>query len=243
MVLDGFIHQCSRIVIFDPDVEVTPWCRKRDTEAIQDLRHCEWRAEGRHYHGRIERAAVLERHLVRQQGEVRLFIREPERRRTEPHERTIREIASSAKNLAPSPAWSVIVVACSKNMSIVWLGDSWGATAIGYLSSALTNRCGFPVTVIDAHVSGQTLQQMNARFATDVLPFNPRYVIVQYGANDINGNVSLAQMQADIRTAIANCRSNGMKPIVLGLPPINSQLSTALSGNDSIRAEIDKVYQ
>jgi lysophospholipase L1-like esterase len=124
------------------------------------------------------------------------------------------------------------------DLPIVMLGDSWGLAMHEMLGAALTARSGSPVTVINAAVSGQRLDQMVARFAADVLPHNPGTVVAQYGANDLAASRSQALMEADVDALIALCRSNGIRAVISGIPPITSVLATAVVRNDQIRQRV-----
>lgn len=123
---------------------------------------------------------------------------------------------------------------------LVWLGDSWGTgTTPAALGTMLSTRTGRTVTVVNAAVTGNRLDQMNARIATDVIPHGPRACIVQYGANDIVQGRSQANMEADIDTCIATLRAAGIRPIIVGIPPIRSAPTTSNARNDQIRARVD----
>jgi hypothetical protein len=124
---------------------------------------------------------------------------------------------------------------------LVWLGDSWGTgTTPADLGTMLSTRTGRTVTVVNAAVSGDRLDQMNARIATDVIPHGPRACLVQYGANDVVQSRSQANMEADIDTCIATLRAAGIRPIIVGIPPITSVLATSNDRNDQVRARVDR---
>lgn len=123
---------------------------------------------------------------------------------------------------------------------VVWIGDSWGTgTTPTTFGTMLSTRSGKTVTVVNAATSGQRLDQMNSRIATDVIPYGPRLCFVQYGANDIAQARSQANMEADIDLCISTLRAAGIKPIIVGIPPIASALSTSVSRNDQMRARVD----
>lgn len=121
---------------------------------------------------------------------------------------------------------------------IVWLGDSWGEILHSRIETMLVARSGGSVDVVDAATTGERLDQMVDRIATDVLPHRPRYCIVNYGMNDLSASRSQANMEADVDELIVTLRAQGIKPIILGIPPMTSQWSTSNDRNDQIRARV-----
>lgn len=81
-------------------------------------------------------------------------------------------------------------------------GRDFGVLAnreVTHTLAALLNCC-----VFNRAVSGERLDQMNARWATDITPLAARskYVIIQGGLNDIGQGRTLAQMQASVQSMI-----------------------------------------
>jgi hypothetical protein len=122
---------------------------------------------------------------------------------------------------------------------IVWLGDSWADGMNGALQTQIRARAAGLGTIIDAGVPGQRADQMAARITADVLPHAPNYCLVNYGANDLSGGRTQAQMEADTDSIISQLRAAGIKPVILGVPPIASVLSNSNDRNDQCRARAD----
>lgn len=126
--------------------------------------------------------------------------------------------------------------------TLACIGTSWGVGVTGWpvpLKAALEAKYGHSITVLNACVSGNRLDQMVARFDTDIAPANPVLLIVEYGVNDLSAGRTQAQMEADADAMIAKCRSAGIVPVFTGIPPMASQLATANARNDQVRARID----
>ena len=83
---------------------------------------------------------------------------------------------------------------------------------VSHTLSAVLNCC-----VFNRAVAGETLAQMDARWATDITTIKPRckYVIIQGGINDINTGRTLAQMQASVQSMIAKALADGFTDYVL----------------------------
>lgn len=58
------------------------------------------------------------------------------------------------------------------------------------------------IPIINAGVSGNTTAQGFARVSTDVLPHNPRIVIIELGANDLLQNVPLPEIHENLQKII-----------------------------------------
>lgn len=123
----------------------------------------------------------------------------------------------------------------------VLLGDSWVVLGLGtLLPAALEARFGRAMPFTAKGVGGNRLDQMIARFYTDVLPYRPKYCIHGSGfANDLTGARTQAQVEADVDTFIDLCRSNGIVPVLLGAAPIESQIANSPVRADQIRARCD----
>jgi len=83
---------------------------------------------------------------------------------------------------------------------------------VSHTLSGILNCC-----VFNRAVAGETLAQMDARWATDITTIKPRckYVIIQGGINDINTGRTLAQMQASVQSMIAKALADGFTDYVL----------------------------
>lgn len=125
---------------------------------------------------------------------------------------------------------------------VAWVGDSWGSGANGvadHFRTALETRLGRSVNYLNASVSGNRLDQMLNRFDADVAPYRPRYVVFEYGANDLVAGRSQAFMEADSDLAVTKCRAIGATPVFPGIPPIASVIATAEARNDQIKARVE----
>lgn len=83
---------------------------------------------------------------------------------------------------------------------------------VSHTLSGILNCC-----VFNRAVAGETLAQMDARWAADITTIKPRckYVIIQGGINDINTGRTLAQMQASVQSMIAKALADGFTDYVL----------------------------
>jgi lysophospholipase L1-like esterase len=62
---------------------------------------------------------------------------------------------------------------------------------------------------------------MLERFERDVLPFQPRYLLILGGTNSLRGGTPAAQVIADLIAIREKCLRYDIRPIFLTLPPIN----------------------
>jgi lysophospholipase L1-like esterase len=69
--------------------------------------------------------------------------------------------------------------------------------------------------------SGDTSETMLERFAADVLPFHPKYLIILGGTNSLRGGIPASQVIQELSGIRDKCLQNGIRPIFLTLPPIN----------------------
>jgi len=69
--------------------------------------------------------------------------------------------------------------------------------------------------------SGDTSETMLSRFDEDVLPFQPRYLIIMGGSNSLRGGTPPQQVISDLVGIRNKCVDNGIRPIFITLPPIN----------------------
>ena len=79
-----------------------------------------------------------------------------------------------------------------------------------------------------AGVSGNTTTQMLARFNSDVLAFNPSYVLINGGGNDVQSDVSVSTILNNLIEMSERARRNGMTVIMITVP-----LEAAWSSNTS----------
>jgi len=79
-------------------------------------------------------------------------------------------------------------------------------------------------------VGGWTIQQLNERIDTHVLPRNPKRVHIMYGTN--NWNIQTAPVIMDaIDFAVKKIRNYGCDVIMYAMPPFNQNLGTFSQGN------------
>lgn len=69
--------------------------------------------------------------------------------------------------------------------------------------------------------SGDTSETMVERFERDVLPFQPRYLLILSGTNSLRGGVTGESVIADLQALREKCVANDIIPVFLTLPPIN----------------------
>ena len=69
--------------------------------------------------------------------------------------------------------------------------------------------------------SGDTSETMVERFDQDVLPFQPRFLIILAGTNSLRGGVPADNVIADLKVLKEKCLANDIRPVFLTIPPIN----------------------
>ena len=70
--------------------------------------------------------------------------------------------------------------------------------------------------------SGDTAETMRERFDSDVLPYNPRFLLIHGGGPTVCGaGVPARQVINDLTAIRDKCLRYGIRPIFLTLPPIN----------------------
>jgi lysophospholipase L1-like esterase len=100
---------------------------------------------------------------------------------------------------------------------VVCLGDS--ITARGY-PSVLASRTG--LNVVSEGVGGETSGRGAARAAGVVSQYDPGYLCILYGANDVIGAKSTPEaVAANIAAIVAAAQANGTVPIVGTLTPLS----------------------
>ncbi|WP_066637027.1 GDSL-type esterase/lipase family protein [Desulfolucanica intricata] len=102
---------------------------------------------------------------------------------------------------------------------IVCLGDS---ITYGYPYGTEVSWVRIITKQLDMHminkgINGDTTVQMQARFDTDVVPWEPSYVIILGGTNDAFLGVDLSRVQKAFSIMVQNSFEEGICPI-LGLP-------------------------
>ena len=106
-------------------------------------------------------------------------------------------------------------------------GDSitHGGGAISYSPAdpaySFETYLNFPV--VNLGRSGDTTETMNERFTAEVLPFQPRYLIILGGTNSIRGGVTGQQVVRELTALREQCIEHNIRPVFLTLPPINPE--------------------
>ena len=75
--------------------------------------------------------------------------------------------------------------------------------------------------------SGDTTEEMLARFERDVLPFSPRVLIIMGGVNDFRSGIYGAESVRNLAALREKCMAHGITPIFLTATPIRPALMTA----------------
>ena len=135
------------------------------------------------------------------------------------------ELTSWGAELPAFPATFELLRSC------VAIGDS--LTFNGVYLSTLAARFGIP-SITNKGVGGNTLTQMQARFATDVVDLAPRMTIIMGGINDIitAGASPVSTMTAKTLTMIAQAQSAGIFVVMGCMGPFggNAAWSEARQG-------------
>ncbi|MBP1764656.1 MAG: hypothetical protein H6Q65_1714 [Firmicutes bacterium] len=82
--------------------------------------------------------------------------------------------------------------------------------------------------------SGDTSETMVDRFEREVLPFQPKYLIILGGTNSLRGGAAPSQVIKDLATVRDKCIANGIRPIFLTLPPINPEFITRAFNEETV---------
>ncbi|MCE5286790.1 MAG: GDSL-type esterase/lipase family protein [Pelosinus sp.] len=83
--------------------------------------------------------------------------------------------------------------------------------------------------------SGDSVESMVDRFDSDVLPFQPTYLLILGGGNSIRGGAKAEDIIAQIQKLISKCEENNITPIFLTIPPINPERIERVFNNPSIQ--------
>jgi len=78
-----------------------------------------------------------------------------------------------------------------------------------------------PVAVKNLGFSGNTVQAMNDRFETDVLPFAPKVLVIMGGVNDYRAGTSADAIIAQLAAIRDKCTAQGIIPVFATATPIN----------------------
>lgn len=75
--------------------------------------------------------------------------------------------------------------------------------------------------------SGDTTEEMLARFERDVLPFSPRVLLIMGGVNDYRSGIYGAESVRNLAALRDKCKAHGITPIFLTATPIRPALMAA----------------
>lgn len=118
--------------------------------------------------------------------------------------------------------------ASAASPTILVLGDSLSAgygidVRVGWVAllAQRVRQQGYPQTVVNASVSGDTTAGGRARLPEALQRHHPEVVIVELGGNDGLRGLSLAQTRANLDAIIRTARSAGAQVLLVGiyLPP------------------------
>lgn len=95
-------------------------------------------------------------------------------------------------------------------------GQEWA-----HLLQLELDRQGHSLVLINASISGETSAQGRARLARLLTNHQPRWVLLELGANDGLRGLSLTQMKANLSYMVESIKQAGAKPLLLGIkiPP------------------------
>jgi acyl-CoA thioesterase-1 len=122
-----------------------------------------------------------------------------------------------ALDVGAAPAPSILVVGDSLSAGYgIELRDGW----VALLQKRLTQQ-GYPHTVVNASISGDTTAGGRARLADALKRHRPQIVILELGANDGLRGLSLRETRSNLESMIKAAQSAGARVLLVGmqLPP------------------------
>lgn len=125
-------------------------------------------------------------------------------------------VYSDARSFVTNPAESYMAAVYGDSIShgggsISYSPTDWEFSYAHYLN--------FPT--INLAESGDTSAMTNERFERDVLPFHPKYLLILMGSNSLREGTPAADVIADMKAVQEKCRKNGIRPVLLTVPPVN----------------------
>lgn len=139
-------------------------------------------------------------------------------------------VRSLAEDGTPISAWSDTAyfrASPDDNWQVAVLGDSisHGGGHYSYgpedFEFSWLHYLDFPT--INLSESGDTAEMTRDRFDRDVVPFHPQYLLIMTGSNSLRAGDDPDAVIDCLKTIQQKCRDNGIKPILLTLPPINPE--------------------
>jgi len=137
----------------------------------------------------------------------------------------VRGLTAEGKTVGVFSDAAPFIVDLNKGNYSATFGDSitHGGGAISYSPAdweySFQTYLSFPT--VNLGKSGDTSENMVARFESDVLPYSPKYLIILGGTNSLRGGVPASQVITDLAAIRDKCLANSIRPIFLTLPPIN----------------------
>lgn len=134
------------------------------------------------------------------------------------------------KNKKPLSDWSEKkLVEVTAPVTFAALGDSithGGANFIpaSQLSCQWETFCQYKIKNIGR--SGDTTAQMIERFENDVLPFQPKILIIMGGVNDIRIGLTADEVIKNLKILRDNCLENDIVPVFCTITPMNEEIMT-----------------
>lgn len=138
------------------------------------------------------------------------------------------QVRAVDKNKNPLSEWSERkYFSVTAPVEIAALGDSithGGASFIpsGQLACQWETFCEIPVKNIGR--SGDTTATMIERFERDVLPFQPKVLLIIGGVNDIRGGATADEVIANLKILREKCLAHGITPYFGTLTPMNAEI-------------------
>jgi lysophospholipase L1-like esterase len=102
------------------------------------------------------------------------------------------------------------------------IGDSMSNNTY---QSRLRTRLGADWNVVAKGIGGNTVAQMLARFAGDVVTVDAEYVVIFGGINSVLGNVSAVNIQADLQAMYSAAKANGSTVVAVTIAPFGGHVS------------------
>lgn len=110
---------------------------------------------------------------------------------------------------------SITTHGATENYAGIW---AWPTYACWHSNGAL-------FWLRNAGVSGNTLTQMNTRFAADVLAYNPQLILIMGGTNDADTS-SLVTMQTQMTAMVNKAYAANIPVAVCAIPPLGAPTET-----------------
>ena len=77
---------------------------------------------------------------------------------------------------------------------------------------------------VNAGITGQTAEQIAARFGSDVVALKPATVVILAGSNDVRDGADLTAARDSVAAMAGMARANGIQPVVCTIPPMDGHM-------------------